>query len=174
MASAASQPQNEISSIREHLSRYRAVNLQTLEYVPDDKLAWKPDDKSRSFGEQLLHIDAVNEFYNRGLVGGDWNLQRVSGQPKETLTRTFLQSELTSSRDLVDEKIATIQPEALGQAVSVPDVPVPWSLRDWLWYLAEHEVHHKAQLAAYLRQLGVTPPFFAMAFPNRHRPDIRS
>ena len=174
MASATSHPQDEISSIREHLLRYRGVTLQTLEYVPDDKLPWKPGDDVRSVAEQFLHIARVNEFYARGLVDGDWNLPRVAERPAETDSRAFLQAELTSSRDLVDQKIATIQPASLGEVVTVPNVPIPWTLRDWLWYMVEHEVHHKAQLAIYLRQLGIMPPFFAMAFPNRHRPDVRT
>ena len=42
-----------------------------------------------------------------------------------------------------------------------------------LWYVVEHEVHHKGQLALYLREIGVVPPFFALAFPPGVRPDIR-
>jgi uncharacterized damage-inducible protein DinB len=174
MASATTQPRDEITSIREHLSRYRAVTLQTLEYVPDDNLAWKPADNMRSFAEQLLHVARVNEFYILGLTGGGWNMERVIERPAETNSRAFLQSELNSTRDLVDQKIASFNSSALDETVIVPNVPVPWTLRDWLWYLVEHEVHHKAQLALYLRQMGIVPPFFAMVFPKGHRPDIRT
>jgi uncharacterized damage-inducible protein DinB len=44
--------------------------------------------------------------------------------------------------------------------------------RWWLWLLVEHEVHHKAQIAVYLRQMGKTPPFFAAALEAGARPDV--
>jgi uncharacterized damage-inducible protein DinB len=47
------------------------------------------------------------------------------------------------------------------------ELPLRW----WLWFVLEHEIHHKAQLALYLRQLGKVPPFFAMVLTDR--PDIR-
>src|SRR5947208_7402247 len=164
MASATSHPQDEISSIREHLLRYRGVTLQTLEYVSDEKLPWKPGNDLRSVAEQFLHIARVNEFYARGLVDGDWNLPRVAERPAETDSRTFLQAELTSSRDLVDQKIATIQPASLGEVVTVPNVPIPWTLRQWLGYIVEFDIHHKAQPAIHLRQPGLMPPCCTMSF----------
>jgi len=44
--------------------------------------------------------------------------------------------------------------------------------RWWLWLLVEHEVHHKAQIAVYLRRMGKTPPFFAAALEGGARPDM--
>ena len=44
--------------------------------------------------------------------------------------------------------------------------------RWWLWLLVEHEVHHKAQIALYLRQMGKTPPYFAAALEGGTRPDV--
>jgi hypothetical protein len=41
----------------------------------------------------------------------------------------------------------------------------------WLWYLVEHEVHHKSQLALSMRQVGIKSPFFAFVFPGPFRPD---
>lgn len=172
MASAV-QPQDEIASVREHLSRYRSVTLQTLEYVPDNMLGWRPFADFRSFGDQFVHIARVNEFYIRGLVGGSWDFQGIINRTSKADSRVFILAELTASRDLVEQKLATVQSPALKEYVSVPQIPMPWTLRDWLWYMVEHEVHHKAQVALYLRHLGITPPFFALAFPNKHRPDIQ-
>src|SRR2546425_12783504 len=39
-------------------------------------------------------------------------------------------------------------------------------LRWWLWFVLEHEIHHKAQLALYLREMGKVPPFFALPLPD--------
>jgi len=64
-------------------------------------------------------------------------------------------------------------PGRLDSVAGVPNIPVQWSLRSWLWYLVEHEVHHKPQLALYLRQVGIVPPFFTYALPLGVRPDLR-
>ena len=36
----------------------------------------------------------------------------------------------------------------------------------------EHEIHHKAQLAVYVRMMGLVAPFYAMPMPPGARPDI--
>ena len=59
----------------------------------------------------------------------------------------------------------------LDEVKQVSNVPWELPLRWWLWFVLEHEIHHKAQLALYLRQLGKVPPFFAMVLTDR--PDIR-
>jgi uncharacterized damage-inducible protein DinB len=50
--------------------------------------------------------------------------------------------------------------------------PLEWSFRSWLWHVLEHEIHHPAQLAEYMRQLGVLSPFFAFVLSRGQRPDI--
>ena len=52
--------------------------------------------------------------------------------------------------------------------------PVDASVRAWLWFILEHEIHHKAQLAEYLRAMGHVPPYFAMVLPLGERPDLKA
>lgn len=163
---------DEISVVREHLERYRGVTLQTLEFVPEEKLGWRPAEKAMSFGEQLLHIARVEQFYSNGFFGGVWRFEMFSEPPGE-LTKPGLKQRLEESRAYLFTQLGGLDPKRLDEIVTVPNVPVEWPLRGWLWYLLEHELHHKAQLAVYLRQLGVVPPFFALAFPPGVRPDIR-
>jgi uncharacterized damage-inducible protein DinB len=162
----------EIADLKEHLNRYRGVTLQTLDWVPQDKLPWKPQEGLRSFADQFLHIAQVESYYVRGLLGADWNLERHFTRPP-SLSRDVLRDELERSRAHTNASLDVLDPVRLDGQVTVPEVPVAWTLRSWLWYLVEHEIHHKAQLALYLRQVGVVPPFFALAFPPGVRPDIR-
>lgn len=165
-------PKDEISVLREHLARYRGVTLQTLEMVPPDKLPWFPAIAQFSFAQQFLHIAQVEEFYARGLFEGDWDLNRI-GEAKERLTLEKLRQKLEETRQFTLERLERLEPGRLDAPVSVPNIPVEWPLRSWLWYLVEHEIHHKAQLAVYLRQVGLTPPFFAFVLPPGVRPDLR-
>lgn len=172
MATTVPSPSGEVGALREHFERYRGVTLQILDLIPDDKLAWRPLDGQRSFAEQLLHIAQVHEFYLLGLFLNDWNFDRVKpvAQP---LNRAELREKLTAVGKLASEHLASLDPARLDAVMTVPNVPVPWTLRDWLWYVVQHEVHHKAQLALYLRKIGVVPPFFAYVFQGGFRPDIR-
>lgn len=162
----------EISDLREHLERFRGVTLQTLEWLPEDQLGWSPKEGLRNFAETFLHMARVEEYYARGLLSGQWDMERYFARPA-VLTREALRQVLNETRAQTLTGLENMDPARLDERVTVPDVPVDWTLRSWLWYLVEHEVHHKAQLALYLREIGVVPPFFALAFPPGVRPDIR-
>lgn len=166
------EPVDELSVLREHLERYRGVTLQTLEMVPEEKLLWYPAVAQFTFAQQFLHIAQTEEFYSRGIFDSDWDPKRFD-EPKGRLTRAMLRRKLEDARQFTLQKLAEVNSGQLDRVVSVPDIPVQWPLRSWLWYLIEHEIHHKAQLALYLRQIGVTPPFFAYVLPPGVRPDIR-
>lgn len=161
-----------ISDIREHLERFREVTLQTLEWVPEEKLHFSPQEGLRPFDEHFLHIARTEEYHVRGLLLGDWSRERYFSRP-DPLTRDALRRVLDETRAVTLDALDRLDPARLDEQVQVPDVPVDWTLRGWLWYLVEHEVHHKAQLALYLRLVGVVPPFFALAFPPGVRPDVR-
>jgi uncharacterized damage-inducible protein DinB len=45
------------------------------------------------------------------------------------------------------QQLEALDAARLDSIPQEPNVPIPWSLRMWLWYLLEHEVHHKSQLA---------------------------
>jgi uncharacterized damage-inducible protein DinB len=162
----------ELMDLREHLKRFRDVTLQALDFTPDDKLNWSPGEGLRSFAEQFLHIAQVEDFYSHGFFTGNYDFNRLK-LPDEPLTRDSLRKRLSDAQAFTDENLASLDTAKLDEVMQVPNIPVPWNLRSWLWYLVEHEVHHKAQLAIYLRQIGITPPFFAFVFPRGVRPDIR-
>lgn len=165
-------PADELSVLREHLERYRGVTLQTLEMVPEEKLAWFPSRSQFSVAEQFAHIAQVEEFYAQGLLAGEWDPSRLE-PPKVRFTKEQLRQKLEQTRQRTLARLGQLEPGRLEAIVSVPGVPVQWPLRSWLWYMVEHEVHHKAQLALYLRQFDITPPFFAFVLPPGVRPDIK-
>jgi uncharacterized damage-inducible protein DinB len=164
-------PTDEVSVFREHLERYRGVTLQTLELVSEEKLSWRPAEGLRSFAESFLHIAQTEEFYAHGLFESDWRFDRLK-LPEGGLARATLLERLANARAFTLEKLGALDPTWLEYIVPVPNLPVHWPLRSWLWYILEHEIHHKAQLALYLRQIGIMPPFFAYVLPPGARPDL--
>jgi uncharacterized damage-inducible protein DinB len=160
----------EVAALQEHFERFRGVTLQMLEMIPEERLAWRPTEKLRSFAELFLHIARAEYYYARGFFAGDWNLERLK-PPSGPLSREDLRRELTEPRPFLTQHLEALDAARLDSIPQVPNVPIPWSLCMWLWYLVEHEVHHKSQLALYMRQVGIKPPFFAFVFPGAFRPD---
>jgi uncharacterized damage-inducible protein DinB len=164
----------EIEDLTEHFDRYRAVTLQHLERLSDEQLSWRPRADAFSCGQHFVHLIQTEDFYMRGLFEQDWDVERLrfpSVLPvKNELREQFAAVRAFTSRcfsALTVEQLTAIVPPILGS-------PIHWSLRSWLWYVLEHELHHKAQLAEYMRQLSVIPPFFAFVFPGGQRPDIEA
>jgi uncharacterized damage-inducible protein DinB len=84
---------------------------------------------------------------------------------------SHLRSDFTTTRAQTLADFDMLTDAHLDEVKQLPNAPVELPRRWWLWFVLEHEIHHKAQLALYLRQLGRLPPFFAMVLTDR--PDIR-
>ncbi|HEY5619767.1 MAG TPA: DinB family protein [Vicinamibacterales bacterium] len=164
----------EIDDLREHFDRYRAVTLQHLERLADEQLSWRPRPDAFSCGQHFVHLVQTEDFYMRGLFQHDWDPERLRF-PKALPRKAELREQLDAVRQFTLNHFATLTSEQLTAIVPpILGSTVTWSLRSWLWYVLEHEVHHKAQLAEYLRQIGTVPPFFAFVLPDGQRPDIKA
>lgn len=162
----------ELSNLREHLDRYRAVTLLTIDAVSDDaSLAWRPTPDSFTLGQQLVHIAQTEDYYTAGLFEGEWlsTRLRLDTAPRE---RAAIRAYFDEVRGRLSARLDAMSPSELDVGHDAPHAPPGVTLRWWLWFLLEHEIHHKAQAAVYLRQLGVVPPFYMMPLPGGARPDI--
>ncbi len=164
---------SELEDFREHLERFRAVTLQVLEIIADEELSWRPDENSFSCGQHLLHIAQAEDFYIRGLLESAWDMERLR-LPKTVPSRAELRTFFGRVRDHTLTHLQSLDPSNLGNIWDVPGAPKPMTLRSWLWFVIEHEIHHKAQLAVYLRQMGHVAPFYAMPLPIGERPDFKA
>jgi uncharacterized damage-inducible protein DinB len=165
---------SEIDDLREHYDRYRAVTLVHLERLSDEQLLWRPRPDAFTCAQHFVHLVQTEDFYMRGLFDRDWNLERLRF-PRPLPNKADLQSQFAAVRTFTVNAFSTLTTEQL-KAVVPPmfGSAVEWSLRSWLWYVLEHEVHHKAQVAEYMRQMGIVPPFFAFVLPGGQRPDIEA
>jgi uncharacterized damage-inducible protein DinB len=108
-----------------------------LERVPDDKLAWRPHDKSRSMGDLATHVSRIPSW--GGIILASFN---------ETSART------RASMDKIDgEYNALWTLKRSGQQVfSVPRVAAFRS------FVLHHIIHHRGQLSVYLRLNDILVP----------------
>ncbi|HZS08034.1 MAG TPA: DinB family protein [Blastocatellia bacterium] len=164
---------NEVADITEHLERYRAVTLQHFDILSDDELSWRPRPDAYSCGQHLVHIRQCEDFYARGLFEDDWNLDRLR-LPNQSPPGSELREQFITVRAATLHHLSRLTDDGLNTPVRPPHASIEASLRSWLWFILEHEIHHKAQLSEYLRQMGHVPPFFAIALPLGERPDIQA
>jgi uncharacterized damage-inducible protein DinB len=164
----------EIEDLTEHYTRYREVTLEHLERFDEDQLAWRPRPDAFSCGQQFVHLIQTEDFYMRGLFEQEWVIDRLRF-PAAIPDKAGLKQQFGSVRAYTNARFATLTVEQLSAIVPpLMNSPIRWSLRSWLWYVLEHEMHHKAQIAEYMRAQLMTPPFFAMVLPDGQRPDIEA
>jgi uncharacterized damage-inducible protein DinB len=131
-----------------------SVTRKVLERVPEDRFDWKPHTKSFSMRDLAQHVATIPMWGSMTLkqpeidVGGDARSAPVASRP-----------ELLA---LFDRHVA--ETRAALASVSDAELMAPWTLkRDghviftmpkttvWRSFVMSHLVHHRAQLAVYLR-----------------------
>jgi uncharacterized damage-inducible protein DinB len=140
-----------------------ASTRTTLERVPDDKLAWKPHDKSFSMGALASHIatmvtwtvDTMNRTEFDLATASMAEMTRVAGSRGELLS--WFDKNVAAARGTLNK------PDA--------DYFVPWTLKNGAQvfftmpryncvrsFCLNHIVHHRAQLGVYLRLNNIPVP----------------
>jgi len=103
------------------------------------------------------------------LLSADWAwLERFNGRSprgaswfKETQTLDAIRARWQTIETDMRAYLATLEPEALAQALTYQNVKgETWSYPLWqcLAHLANHGTYHRGQVTMALRQLGATPP----------------
>ena len=94
--------------------------------------------------------------------------------PPRPPSKRRIRAELTRIREHTLRSLDNLNGPYWRKKVRVPGVPFTLSVRFWMHFVLEHEIHHKAQLSLYLRLIGIEPPFFAIPLPAGRRPDIEA
>jgi uncharacterized damage-inducible protein DinB len=131
-----------------------ATTRRLLERIPDDKLAWKPHDRSRSFGELATHL--ANLPIWTGTILNEFSFDMADAPPHaEALTSSAdilrIFDDVTSrARGWMDKTDAEyMAPWTLkrgGQEIFT--IPRVAAFRSWV---LSHLIHHRGQLSLYLR-----------------------
>lgn len=127
-----------------------------LAAVPDSGADYRPDPASRSARELLFHIAATEKWFLDSFAAGKF-LQEESGMP----------SELKSHSDIVAwwdreiasgiEKLKKLTPEEAAKPMDFFGA-FQFPLAVFVGWLNKHTIHHRGQLAAYLRAAGGKVP----------------
>lgn len=135
------------------------ATCQVLAAVKDDNRDYKPDAKSRTAWQLATHLATADAWFLDSIRKGafEWNPDAASKA----------ESAFTSVADVV-AFYKTSVPEKLAQVRDLPGdrLTTPLSffgMFDWpavrfIGFANNHSVHHRGQLAAYLRAMGSRVP----------------
>jgi uncharacterized damage-inducible protein DinB len=143
-----------------------AGTRKALERVPDDKLGWKPHEKSMSLGDLAAHLAEAPGWMSITLEKDSFDVAPPDG------SHQYQRPNLKSRQEILDlfDKNLKQAKEALAKA---PDSEMmkPWSLMRGgqamftmprvavvRSFVMNHNIHHRAQLGVYLRLNGIPVP----------------
>jgi uncharacterized damage-inducible protein DinB len=144
------------------LKRESASTKRILERVPEGKFDWKPHEKSMTLGRLASHVAELPGFLNSILTMDEFDFTK--GHYKPSLAKT--PEELTSLfQEKLDEVIHTLENTSdekmnanftlrSGDHV-IASVPRTVAVRAMA---ANHLIHHRGQIAVYLRLLDIPVP----------------
>ena len=149
-----------IEALLQELEQEKQTTKRVLERVPEDRLTWKPHEKSMSMGQLALHVATVP-----GAIA------EISRQSPFKVGQ-FTQPPATSAAELVpalEQSIAkacdvlrTMDDASLAKTWRAMDgdreifaIPVGALFRS---VMLNHWYHHRGQLSVYLRLVGVPVP----------------
>jgi uncharacterized damage-inducible protein DinB len=132
-----------------------------LELVPDDKLGWKPHEKSMTLGRLASH---VADFPTWGLSSLQTNEHRIptDWRPEVPKSRQEILSKFEKDLATCRDEISRLQDSQLDDMWSLKfgdqtvfTMPRAQVIRG---VVMDHMIHHRGQLSVYLRMLDVPIP----------------
>jgi len=135
---------------------------RTLERVPEEKLDWRPHEKSFSLGQLAMHVATIPGALAQVSALDSFQVE-PDGIPRPSASSTAellaaLDESLASARTIVgamdDATLAESWKMMAGDRVLI-DIPRSAFLRH---IMLNHWYHHRGQLTVYLRQTGALVP----------------
>ena len=135
------------------------ATCQVLEAVKFDNRDYKPDPKSRTAWELATHIATSDVWFLDSIINGRFEFDREKAKQAE--------ARFTSVGDIVEFYKKTF-PEKLAALRALPAERMTDTLdffgvmtmprAQWVGFANNHSIHHRGQLAAYLRAMGSKVP----------------
>lgn len=134
------------------------ATCQVLAAVKDDNRDYRPDPKSRTAWELATHLATTDIWFIESITNGvfEWNPERI----KEA------ESQFQNVNDIVQyykktfpDKLAVLRAMSGEQQTEILDFfGMMKSRAEWIGFANNHSIHHRGQLASYLRAMGSKVP----------------
>ena len=147
-----------LNSTSDFIRYFESIRRRTLNYVrvvPTDRLDWAPKGGEFTCADILRHLIASERMFVRVVTEGRWHYGGHQRQEEQSLDDLIALLERTHAE--VMEDLGKIQDQDLNVPRNGPGGQ-PLKAWRWLMVMAEHEIHHRSQLAVYLSLMGMQPP----------------
>jgi uncharacterized damage-inducible protein DinB len=135
-----------------------------LERLPDEKLTWKPHEKSMALGELACHLGNIPNW--AGTILNDASFDLANAPPNQTPKAS--RAEILALFDESTKKTRALMDKSDAEYMA------PWSLKrggqNWFSmpriaafrsFVLNHTIHHRGQLSVYLRLNEIpVPPIY--------------
>lgn len=150
--------QNMINELRQEA----VVTKTVLERVPENKLAWKPHDKSMSLGQLAFHVAGIPGDLARLAGLKEFDASQASFNPANPKTVEHILATHEASIAFAEEYLRGLDNTSLAEpwrlklrGAEVFAIPRAAMIRS---LMLNHWYHHRGQLSVYLRLLEVSVP----------------
>ena len=135
------------------------TTAKVIAAVPDNKRDYKPDEKSRTAWELATHLATGDVWFLDSVIAGKFNFDpAVEAEQSKQFKNvndvvTFYNREFPARI----KALRALPPEKLTQIVDFFGM-FQWPNASYLGFANNHSIHHRGQLAAYLRAMGSKVP----------------
>jgi len=129
---------------------------KVLAAVPDKNRDYRPDPKSRTAWELAVHLAMSDVWFADSILSGAFEWTGEPATPAEmtdpTRVAAWHETHLTDRLS----KLRGVTPEQMVRPINFFGTSAPAVV--WLTMMNNHSIHHRGQLAAYLRAAGSKVP----------------
>jgi uncharacterized damage-inducible protein DinB len=135
------------------------ATVKVIAAVPDDKREYKPDAKSRTAWELATHLATSDIWFIDSVMEGSFNFDPEKAKEIEGRFKTVAEvaSFYKETFPAKLQQLRALPPEKLTKTVDFFGL-FQWPNVEYLGFANNHSVHHRGQLAAYLRAMGSKVP----------------
>jgi uncharacterized damage-inducible protein DinB len=138
------------------LQREHATTKQVIESIPAGKMDYRPDANSKTAMEIAWHVVAAEERFLSGIAAGEFSFEPIH-QPENVKTATDIAKWYEESFKKNSEQISKLPGEKLVKLLDFRGV-FQMPAVAFLDFTMRHMIHHRGQMATYLRPMGGKVP----------------
>jgi uncharacterized damage-inducible protein DinB len=149
-----------IQSTADFSKYFESIRRRTMNYIrvlPPDRLDWAPKEGEFTCADIIRHIIEAEKMFIRVATEGRWKYEEHDAGDEQSLDELIALLEATHVQAMT--KLEQFPDQGLNEPRYGPKREGhPIKAWRWLMAMAEHEIHHRSQLAVYLSMMGVQPP----------------
>ena len=148
-----------------------SITRKVIAAVPDDRADYKPDPNARSARELMWHLANTDVQFLDGIAGLSFAMESPEHKP-QTAAEVAAWYDQNVQRGIARVEAMTAEqlltPVNFFNAFNMPSV-------FYLGFLNNHSIHHRGELATYLRPMGSkVPSIYGGSFDEPFQPPVEA